>query len=94
MHGDALYPGISSSSFTNQFLLTSQGNGENPQKSLTPVVKHRYPDARRGCMGEGAMEVGEDGFIGEGVGFMQGGGTPSFCYGCENWGYSYPVSAF
>ena len=81
----------SSSSPTNKFLLTSQGYRQYPQQISTPIANHHNPDAGKRCMGSGSMEVGGIGVMGGGISSLQG--TPSFCYGCSSWGYSYPVSA-
>ena len=82
--GGALCPDAVSRSFENNFFLTSQGHRGFGQNQ--PQQGQIYPDARRGFMGGG---TGEMGFMG---GPMQG--SPSFCYGCSSWGFSYPVTAF
>ena len=92
MFGETSYSDVSSSSTKNQFLLTSRGYGQNPQQGELPIETLLNPDAGGGYVRVGAMEVGPIGFVGGGLGSMQG--SPSFCYGCNSWGFSYPVTAF
>ena len=90
MFGETLCSDVSPSSTENNFLLTNRGYRQDPQQPSTGT--HLNPG--RGYMGGGALEIGANGFMGGGVGSMKGSGLPSFCYGCNSWGFSFPVSAF
>ena len=95
MCGESLCSETSSSSSTNQFLLTSKGYRQNLHQDQTPFDNHNNSDAGRRYMGGGSREVGGTGFNGGGFGSCSGQGFPSFCFGCKSWGvsYQYPMSA-
>ena len=54
------------------------------------------PDAGgfKNTVGGMAREVGGIGVMGEGSEPTAMQGSPSFCYGCSSWGFSYPVTAY
>ena len=86
MFGETLGSDTSSSSSSNQFLLTSQGFRQRPQHKQTPIDNHQNPDAGRGYKGGGSREMGGFGFMGGGVGSCSVQGLPSFGFGCNSWG--------